>query len=63
MCNYYDSQRDPRNLRAAFRFPELPNMGARYIVRPTNVERVAIEQNGGRHLVAMRGEGDCGGLD
>src|SRR5665213_1240447 len=54
MCNYYDRHRDPRNLQAAFRFPELPNMEPRYVVRPTNVERVVVEQNGGRHLVSMR---------
>jgi hypothetical protein len=36
MCNYYDRHRDPRNLQAMFRFPELPNMEPRYIVRPTN---------------------------
>jgi len=54
MCNYYDRHRDPRNLQAMFRFPELPNMEPRYVVRPTNTERVVIWQNGGRHLVSMR---------
>jgi hypothetical protein len=54
MCNYYDRHRDPRNHQAMFRFPELPNMEPRYVVRPTNVERVVVEQDSGRHLVSMR---------
>jgi len=37
-----------------FRFPRLPNMELRYIVRPTDTERVVIQQNGGRHLIAVR---------
>ena len=55
MCNYYSRHREPRNLQGAFKFPELPNMEPRYLVRPTNLESVvAIGKDGGRHLVPMR---------
>jgi putative SOS response-associated peptidase YedK len=55
MCNYFSRTREPRNLRAAFRFPELPNDPPRYVVRPTDTERVvAVGKDGERHAVAMR---------
>ena len=33
MCNYFTRYREPRNLQAAFKFPELPNDPPRYVVR------------------------------
>ena len=55
MCNFYSRHRAPRNLQAAFRFPELPNDAPRYVVRPTDTERVvAVGKDGGRHAVPMR---------
>ena len=38
--------RDPRNLQAAFRFPELPNEPPRYVVHPTDTELVVIDMEG-----------------
>ncbi len=55
MCNYFTRYREPRNLQAAFKFPELPNDPPRYVVRPTDTERVvAVGKDGERHSVAMR---------
>ena len=55
MCNFFTRYREPRNIQAAFKFPELPNLEPRYIVRPTDTERVvAIGKDGGRHFVPMR---------
>lgn len=55
MCNYFTRYREPRNLQAAFRFPELPNDPPRYVVRPTDTERVvAVGKDGARHAVPMR---------
>ena len=55
MCNFFTRHREPRNLQAAFRFPELPNDPPRYVVRPTDTERVvAVGKDGGRHAVPMR---------
>jgi putative SOS response-associated peptidase YedK len=55
VCNYFTRYREPRNLQAAFKFPELPNDRPRYVVRPTDTERVvAVGKDGGRHAVPMR---------
>lgn len=55
MCNFYSRHREPRNIQAAFKFPERPNDPPRYIVRPTDTERVvAVGKDGGRHAVPMR---------
>lgn len=54
MCNYFTRYRDPRNLQAAFRFPELPNEPPRYVVRPTDTELVVIDMEGKRHARPMR---------
>src|SRR5271154_847494 len=55
MCNYYDRHRDIARLQQAFLFAELPNHEPRYVVRPTNTERVvAIGKDGGRHFTPMR---------
>jgi putative SOS response-associated peptidase YedK len=55
MCNFYARYREPRNLQAAFKFPEQPNDPPRYVVRPTDTERVvAVGKDGGRHAVPMR---------
>jgi putative SOS response-associated peptidase YedK len=55
MCNFFTRHREPRNLAAAFRFPELPNDPPRYVVRPTDTERVvAVGKDGQRHAVPMR---------
>ena len=55
MCNYFTRYREPRNLQAAFKFPELPNDPPRYVVRPTDTERVvAVGKDGERHSVPMR---------
>ena len=40
MCNFFTRHREPRNLQAAFRFPESPNDPPRDVVRPTDTERV-----------------------
>ena len=55
MCNYFTRHREPRNLQAAFKFPEFPNDPPRWVVRPTDTERVvAIGKDGGRHSIPMR---------
>ncbi|MGH7074124.1 MAG: SOS response-associated peptidase [Stellaceae bacterium] len=56
MCNYFTRYREPRRLEASFRFVDpLPNLEPRYVVRPTDTERVvAIGGDGRRHFVAMR---------
>lgn len=55
MCNFFTRHREPRNLQAAFRFPESPNDPPRYVVRPTDTERVvAMGKDGGRHSIPMR---------
>ena len=55
MCNFFTRHREPRNLRGAFRFPELPNDPPRWVVRPTDTERVvAVGKDGQRHAVPMR---------
>lgn len=55
MCNFYARYRELRNLQATFKFPELPNDPPRYVVRPTDTERVvAVGKDGGRHAVPMR---------
>jgi putative SOS response-associated peptidase YedK len=55
MCNYFTRHREPRNIQAAFRFPEIPNDAPRYVVRPTNTERVvSVGKDGERHFVPMR---------
>jgi putative SOS response-associated peptidase YedK len=55
MCNFFTRHREPRNLQAAFRFLEQPNDPPRYVVRPTDTERVvAIGKDGGRHAVPIR---------
>jgi hypothetical protein len=55
LCNFFTRHREPRNLQAAFRFPELPNDPPRWVVRPTDTERVvAVGKDGQRHAVPMR---------
>jgi putative SOS response-associated peptidase YedK len=56
MCNFFTRHREPRRLQASLRFVDpLPNLEPRYVVRPTNTERVvAIARDGARHLVPMR---------
>jgi putative SOS response-associated peptidase YedK len=56
MCNYFSRYREPRQLQVALRFADpLPNDPPRYVVRPTDTERVvAIGQDGQRHFVPMR---------
>ncbi|HEX4113781.1 MAG TPA: SOS response-associated peptidase [Stellaceae bacterium] len=55
MCNFFTRHREPRNLAAAFRFPELPNDPPRWVVRPTDTERVvAVGKDGQRHAIPMR---------
>ena len=53
MCNYYDRHRDLPNLQAIFPLSRAAKYGAA-VVPPTNVERVVVAQNSGRHLVSMR---------
>ncbi len=55
MCNFYARYRELRNLQAAFKFLEQPNDPPRYVVRPTDTERViAVGKDGQRHAVPMR---------
>jgi putative SOS response-associated peptidase YedK len=56
MCNYYDRHRPASDLQNAFGFVDpIPNLEPRYVVRPTDTERVvAIEKDGARHFSAMR---------
>lgn len=55
VCNYFTRYREPRNLQAVFKFPELPNDPPRYVVRPPDTERVvAVGKDGTRHAIAMR---------
>ncbi len=55
MCNYFSRYREWGKVRPLFEFPELPNAPPRYVVRPTDTERVvAIGKDGGRHAVPMR---------
>lgn len=55
MCNYFSRHREWGKIRPLFEFPELPNAPPRYVVRPTDVERVvAVGKDGGRHAVPMR---------
>jgi putative SOS response-associated peptidase YedK len=56
MCNYFARYREPGRLKVSLRFVDpLPNLEPRYVVRPTDTERVvAIGKDGQRHFVAMR---------
>ena len=55
VCNFFTRYREPRNIQAAFRFPELPNDPPRWVVRPTDTERVvSVGKDGQRHSVPMR---------
>ena len=56
MCNYYSRHRPPRNLQAAWHFPEETNLQPRYVIRPTTIESVVAigGKDGGRHLTPMR---------
>jgi putative SOS response-associated peptidase YedK len=55
MCNYFTRHREPRNLHAAFKFAEFPNDPPRWVVRPTDTERVvAVGKDGVRHAIPMR---------
>lgn len=56
MCNYFSRYREPKQLKIAFGFVgALPNMEPRYVVRPTNTERVvAVGKSGDREFVPMR---------
>jgi hypothetical protein len=56
MCNYYGRHRPASDLQRAFGFIDpLPNLEPRYVVRPTDTERVvAIGKDGARHFPAMR---------
>lgn len=55
MCNFFTRHREPRNIRAALKFAELPNDPPRYVVRPTDTERVvAVGKDGARHFIPMR---------
>jgi putative SOS response-associated peptidase YedK len=55
MCNFFSRYRTPNEMRRRFKFLELPNDPPRYVVRPTDRERVvAIGRDGARHFVAMR---------
>jgi putative SOS response-associated peptidase YedK len=56
MCNYYGRHRPSSELQRAFGFVDpLPNQEPRYVVRPTDTERVvAIGKDGARHFPAMR---------
>jgi putative SOS response-associated peptidase YedK len=55
MCNFYARYREPRNLQTVFKFPEQPNDPPRYVVRPTDTERVvAVGKDRERHSVPMR---------
>jgi|SRR5665213_348371 len=55
MCNFFTRHREPCSIQAAFRFPELPNDPPRWVVRPTDTERVvAVGKDGQRHAVPMR---------
>jgi putative SOS response-associated peptidase YedK len=56
MCNFYSKHRPVSEFQGAFGFVEaLPNLEPRYLVRPTDTERVvAIGKDGARHFPAMR---------
>jgi putative SOS response-associated peptidase YedK len=56
MCNYYDRHRPASEFQRAFGFVDpIPNLEPRYVVRPTDTERVvAIGKDGARHFPAMR---------
>jgi len=56
MCNYFSRYREPRQLQVALRFVDpLPNDPPRYVVRPTDTERVvAIGKDGERRFIPMR---------
>jgi len=56
MCNYYSRHRPASELQATFGFVDpIPNLEPRYVVRPTDTERVvAIGKDGARHFPAMR---------
>ncbi len=56
MCNYYGRHRPASELQKAFGFVDpIPNLEPRYVVRPTDTERVvAIGKDGARHFPAMR---------
>jgi hypothetical protein len=49
MCNYYGRHRPASELQKAFGFVDtVPNLEPRYVVRPTDTERVvAISKDGG----------------
>jgi putative SOS response-associated peptidase YedK len=55
MCNYYGRHRPASELQKAFGFVDpIPNLEPRYVVRPTDTERVvAIGKDGARHFPAM----------
>jgi hypothetical protein len=48
VCNYFTRYREPRQLQVALRFVDpLPNDPPRYVVRPTDTERVvAVGKDG-----------------
>jgi putative SOS response-associated peptidase YedK len=56
MCNYYDRHRPASEFQRAFGFIDpIANLEPRYVVRPTDAERViAIGKDGARHFPAMR---------
>jgi putative SOS response-associated peptidase YedK len=56
MCNYFTRYREPRQLQTSLKFIDpLPNLEPRYVVRPTNTERVvAVGSDGARHFIPMR---------
>lgn len=55
-CNYYGRYRPASDFHRAFGFVDpLPNLEPRYVVRPTDTERVvAIGEDGARHFSATR---------
>jgi len=56
MCNYYGRHRPTSELQRAFGFVDpTPNQEPRYVVRPTDTERVvAIGKDGAKHFPPMR---------
>lgn len=56
MCNYYSRHRPASELQVALGFVDpIPNLEPRYVVRPTDTERVvAIGKDGALHFPAMR---------
>lgn len=55
MCNFYSRHRELTKLQAVFRFAEQQNDPPRYVVRPSDTERVvALGKDGERHAIPMR---------